>query len=56
MKKKERLLIITMETVRRAAPRSMLALMLACNSEANNTAAQSVFIDLQCPNGGDEAV
>lgn len=53
---KKRLLIIAMETVRRAALRSMLALMLACNSEANNTAPQSVFIDLQCPNGGDEAV
>lgn len=39
-----------------SAPRSMLALMLACNTEANNTAPQSVFIDLQCPNGGDEAV
>lgn len=53
---KKGLLIIAMETVRRAAPQSMLALMLACNSEANNTAPQSVFIDLQCPNGGDEAV
>lgn len=53
---KKGLLIIAMETVRRAAPQSMLALMLACYSEANNTAPQSVFIDLQCPNGGDEAV
>lgn len=52
----KRLLIIAMETVRRAALQSMLALMLACNSEANNRAPQSVFIDLQCPNGGDEAV
>lgn len=47
----KRQLIIAMETVRRAALRSMLA----CNSEANNTAPQSVFIHLQCPNGGDEA-
>ena len=36
--KKKGLLIIAMETVRRAALRTMLALILACNSEANNTA------------------